>query len=251
MDKNTQSFGACLRFVLNKKGISAEELVKRMNQTGIVKTNKPAISRVINGKRIATNEEVSIIADVLESPLLLEAYSLYKRYIDSKEETLLLAFYEVVDRIHSQSIEGTIQEDRPEINYVVLYQLVKNLYKQCLTYDVSAQLKEGFLIKLYHISGFAEMIQRLRAMYLCFFHSSNLTKSDRAWLAAALLYFINPIDLIPDFIVIGGYTDDAVVAGFIFLKLSTILLSFINKNKESTITINESLESNIQAKNLL
>jgi uncharacterized membrane protein YkvA (DUF1232 family) len=89
------------------------------------------------------------------------------------------------------------------------------------------------------------MIQQLRAMYLCFFHSTNLSKADRAWLAAALLYFINPIDLIPDFIVGGGYTDDAIVTGFIFLKLSKVLVSYINKSPEFTPVINENIESSI------
>ena len=202
MTEIIQDFGGCLRFLLHKKGISAEELVKQMNQTGVVKTNKPAISRVINGKREATAEEIHTIANILDSPQLVEAYNLYKGYHDSNDETLLLAFYEAKDRIHS--IDENPKEERPLINYAVLYQFVKNLYKQCLSHDVSSQIKDGFLLKLYHVSGFHVMIQQLRAMYLCFFHSTNLSKADRAWLAAALLYFLNPIDLIPDFIVGGG-----------------------------------------------
>jgi uncharacterized membrane protein YkvA (DUF1232 family) len=243
MTEIIHDFGECLRFLLHKKGISAEELVKQMNQTGVVKTNKPAISRVINGKREATVEEIHIIANILDSPLLLEAFHLYKGYKDSNDETMLLAFYEVQDRIHS--IDENPKEERPLINYAVLYQFVKSLYKQCLSYDVSSQLKDGFLLKLYHVSGFPVMIQQLRAMYLCFFHSSNLSKSDRAWLAAALLYFINPIDIIPDFIVGGGYTDDAIVTGFIFLKLSKILVSYINKNPDFIPVSNENIEPNI------
>ncbi len=234
MDEIIQSFGAGLRFILSQKGMSAEELVKDMNQTGLVKTNKPAISRVMNGKRTPTDTEVNMMADVLESPLLLEAYNLYKQYKDSRDETLLLAFHEVMDRIHGS--EATIPANQPGINYDVLYQLIKGLYQQCLANDVSAQLKEGFLIKLYHVSVFSEMIKHLKAMYLCFFHSENLSIADRAWLAAALLYFINPIDLIPDFIVGGGYTDDAAVAGFVFLKLSKILLSYMSKSTENTHT---------------
>lgn len=243
MTEIIHDFGECLRFLLHKKGISAEELVKQMNQTGVVKTNKPAISRVINGKREATVEEIHIIANILDSPLLLEAFNLYKGYKDSNDETMLLAFYEAQDRIHS--IDENPKEERPPINYAILYQFVKSLYKQSLVYDVSSQLKDGFLLKLYHVSGFPVMIQQLRAMYLCFFHSSNISKSDRAWLAAALLYFINPIDLIPDFILGGGYTDDAIVTGFIFLKLSKILVSYINKNQDFIPVSIENIESHI------
>jgi uncharacterized membrane protein YkvA (DUF1232 family)/transcriptional regulator with XRE-family HTH domain len=243
MSEIMHDFGACLRSLLQKKGISAEELVKQMNQTGLVKTNKPAISRVINGKRAATDEEIRIIAHILDNPLLLEAYNLFKGYHDSNDETLLLAFYEVKDRIHS--IDEPTIEERPVINYAVLYQFLKNLYKQCLSHDVSSQLKDGFLLKLYHVSGFPTMIQQLQAMYLCFFHSSNLSKSDRAWLAASLLYFINPIDLIPDFIIGGGYTDDAIVTAFIFLKLSKNLVQTVNKSPEFTTVLNENMESSI------
>lgn len=243
MNEIMQDFGGCLRFLLHKKGISAEDLVKQMNQTGLVKTNKPAISRVINGKREATDEEIHIIANILDNPLLLEAYKLYKGFHESNNETLLLAFYEVKDRIHS--IDEPPKEERPLINYSILYQFVKSLYKQCLSYDVSQQLKDGFLLKLYHVSGFPAMLQQLQAMYLCFFHSPNLSKSDRAWLAASLLYFINPIDLVPDFIVGGGYTDDAIVTSFIFLKLSKILVHTINKSPELTAVSSQKIESSI------
>jgi uncharacterized membrane protein YkvA (DUF1232 family) len=38
--------------------------------------------------------------------------------------------------------------------------------------------------------------------------------------AAAILYFVSPVDLVLDFIPFGGYIDDAAVIGFVFNKIS-------------------------------
>lgn len=39
-------------------------------------------------------------------------------------------------------------------------------------------------------------------------------------MVAALLYFISPIDLIPDFIPLTGFLDDATVIGFVFKQVA-------------------------------
>lgn len=230
MNTMLQSFGSSLRFLLSQKGLSAEELVDRINHKKIVTTNKSAISRVMTGKRMPTEEEVKEIAEVLETPLLLEEYTLIGRYLESKDGTLVLAFQDIVDRIHGGDDHS--QGNSPAMNYTDLYQMSKNLFRHSLTHDVSKPLKEGFLISLYHVSGCAEMVSRLRAMYLCYFNSSDLSKKERAWLASALLYFMNPFDLIPDFTALSGYMDDTVVVSFVFMKLSSKLLPFLDKYKE-------------------
>ncbi|MEQ8821640.1 MAG: DUF1232 domain-containing protein [Sumerlaeia bacterium] len=49
---------------------------------------------------------------------------------------------------------------------------------------------------------------------------------DKAVIIASLLYFIAPIDVIPDFIIGVGYIDDAVVLGMAMKTLNDVLKRF-------------------------
>ena len=52
--------------------------------------------------------------------------------------------------------------------------------------------------------------------------SENVTIAEKALIVAALGYFILPLDLIPDFIPIAGYGDDAAVLYGLIQKLDCI-----------------------------
>lgn len=52
--------------------------------------------------------------------------------------------------------------------------------------------------------------------------SENVTMAEKALIVAALGYFILPLDLIPDFIPIAGYGDDAAVLYGLIQKLDCI-----------------------------
>jgi uncharacterized membrane protein YkvA (DUF1232 family) len=45
-------------------------------------------------------------------------------------------------------------------------------------------------------------------------------------IVAALVYFLNPIDLIPDFMGVIGFTDDAIVLAFVFKSLRDELIKY-------------------------
>ncbi len=47
-----------------------------------------------------------------------------------------------------------------------------------------------------------------------------------AMIATALIYFLNPVDLIPDFMGILGFTDDAIVLGFVFKSIRDELVKY-------------------------
>lgn len=47
-----------------------------------------------------------------------------------------------------------------------------------------------------------------------------------ALVVGALLYFVSPIDLIPDFVPVAGYVDDAAVIGFVIKSIGNDLREF-------------------------
>ncbi|GAB1463155.1 YkvA family protein [Pedobacter sp.] len=54
----------------------------------------------------------------------------------------------------------------------------------------------------------------------------DIPKTTIVSVLAALLYFISPIDLVPDFIVGMGFLDDAFVLGFVYKRVSKELLKY-------------------------
>lgn len=47
----------------------------------------------------------------------------------------------------------------------------------------------------------------------------DISKRSMAMVAGALLYFVSPIDLIPDFLLMVGFADDIAVLGFVINRL--------------------------------
>jgi uncharacterized membrane protein YkvA (DUF1232 family) len=211
-------FGECVRYLLQKKGMTAEELVFAMNSTECVKTNKAALSRIMTGKRIPNDEEAQVMANVLNAPILLEIYESLKKYISTQDGVYALDFYEKTNFLLDAN-DGS-KEDIPHVDYNLLFQILKGLYRYCLNHDVTKRIEKEFGRKLTQIKGHGKIIKRLQLMYQCLNHT-KLTKQAHAWIEAALLYFITPIDLIPDFLLPYGYIDDAIVVGFIFHKLGS------------------------------
>lgn len=69
----------------------------------------------------------------------------------------------------------------------------------------------------------------------------QVSKSTIVTVIGSILYFISPIDLIPDFIAGIGLMDDAAVIGFTIKKVSKELDAF-KVWKEKTITVKNPLE---------
>jgi uncharacterized membrane protein YkvA (DUF1232 family) len=70
--------------------------------------------------------------------------------------------------------------------------------------------ERGFWRKLRRHAGRIPFMDRLLAAYYCAIDPATPLQA-KAILYGALAYFVLPVDLIPDFIVSFGYTDDAAV----------------------------------------
>nr|WP_276516669.1 DUF1232 domain-containing protein [Fictibacillus nanhaiensis] len=53
-------------------------------------------------------------------------------------------------------------------------------------------------------------------------------------IVAGLLYFVSPIDAVPDFLIGAGLLDDATVLAFLFKTLSSEISSFQSWEKEDS-----------------
>ena len=66
---------------------------------------------------------------------------------------------------------------------------------------------------------------------------------------AALIYFVNPLDFIPDIIPVFGFLDDASVIAFVIKNIRTDIQKFLDwENKEENIQDVEILEEEITPK---
>jgi uncharacterized membrane protein YkvA (DUF1232 family) len=74
----------------------------------------------------------------------------------------------------------------------------------------SRTVEQGFWRKLLKVAGRIPFAEDLAAAYFCAMDPVTPSRV-KGVLVAALAYFVSPIDLIPDFIVGIGFTDDAAV----------------------------------------
>jgi uncharacterized membrane protein YkvA (DUF1232 family) len=85
------------------------------------------------------------------------------------------------------------------------------------------KVRVGFWMKLRRVAAAVPFADDLLAAYYCAFDRST-PLHVKASLLGALAYFVLPFDIIPDFLPVLGYTDDAaVLAGAVRLVAAHIL----------------------------
>ena len=85
------------------------------------------------------------------------------------------------------------------------------------------QAKDETLNKVKNVSVLAGLLDNIRTAYDLVSDSvtgryKGVSKATRALLAGGLAYLALPIDLVPDFIPVAGWLDDAAVLGWIFTR---------------------------------
>ena len=86
-----------------------------------------------------------------------------------------------------------------------------------------AQKKDDTLNKIKNASALSGLLENIRMAYDMVADSvtgryKGVSKSTIALLAGGLAYLALPIDLVPDFIPVAGWMDDAAVLGWIFTR---------------------------------
>ena len=207
---STENFGSKLKEIMNERGISIR---KCSRETGI---DKGTISRIINGERKANIQHLNKFSIALEVSLteLLHAADYVTDPVESPGSSEL-----------QSSIDG-IQKTLKESNYYDENVSIDEVHQKLTQYENYADTEEGqrtihnqFNKKLDKAGYGGPFIDQLKDFYH-HFEEGKKPGYKLALMGSALLYFIVPVDVIPDYIFPIGYLDDAVAVKIVLKGLS-------------------------------
>jgi uncharacterized membrane protein YkvA (DUF1232 family)/DNA-binding Xre family transcriptional regulator len=200
--RKNSDIGLLLKKLLKQRSLSMKKLSE------LTKIDTATISRIINNKRKASPKHLQKFAECLEIPITdlfgaagyLEETTQEKQHSDD-----LYSSIETIQKILESSnlLNGKFTVDRAE--------------QQLANYAQFSKTKEGkeiiltsFEEKLQKADGMGPFISHLKDMFARF-RLKKGTPYQLTIMGGALIYFILPIDLIPDYIFPIGYLDDAIV----------------------------------------
>lgn len=200
----------------NNLGLLLKDLLKEnslsmRNLSELTEIDTATISRIINGKRSANLQHLQRFADSLEVPIgrLLEAAG-YP--IANEQKNLDEDIETTVDTIQSIVKASNLIND----NFSA-----EQIEQQLSNYKQYSQTKEGsntilvdFEKKIQEVGSIGSMINDLKNLFEKF-QLKKGTPGELALMGSALLYFIIPVDIIPDYLFAVGYLDDVIAVQFV------------------------------------
>ncbi|WP_456266531.1 MULTISPECIES: DUF1232 domain-containing protein [unclassified Bacillus (in: firmicutes)] len=209
MDMKTTELGQILREKLQQRSLSLREL---SSYTGI---DKATLSRIMNGKRKPTLNHLQRLSDSLNISLdqLLTASGYPIKNKKAHDDTFIQAVEEIEKTLKDQEVyDGTFSQTKLE--------------QKLNEYEAYSQTAEGketitakFEKKMKTLSGVGPFLEQLKNMYSLFINERG-TPRELMLMGGALLYFIMPVDLIPDYIFPIGYIDDAAAVQVVLNQLT-------------------------------
>ncbi|MFZ7945886.1 helix-turn-helix domain-containing protein [Neobacillus sp. 19] len=205
----------------NKLGLFLKRLIEErslsMRKLSVLtEIDTATISRIINGKRKATPEHLQKFADCLDVPIVelfeVAGYSVKQEQIRNSSDIQMS-----IDRIQHVLTSSNVYDNQFSI---------ESVKQQLAHYELYVQTEEGkdiilksFTDKLKKIGSIGPFINQLKEMFERFQLQKGTTR-DLVIIGSAILYFIVPVDVIPDYIFPVGYIDDAIAVQMIQSLLS-------------------------------
>ncbi|MGE7926469.1 helix-turn-helix domain-containing protein [Lysinibacillus xylanilyticus] len=200
--RNSNTLGLLLRELLKERSLSMR---KFSELTGI---DTATISRIINGKRNATPQHLEKFADCLDVPLinLFEAagYAIEQRQEESDSDSDI---HTSVDAIQSLLKSSNVYDDEFSVAHVEQKLESYGLYAQ--TEEGKNSIHKDFDEKIKSVGSIGPFISKLKELYEKFSLGKG-TLFELTVIGSTLLYFIIPVDVIPDYLFPIGYLDDAI-----------------------------------------
>lgn len=208
-DLSSNTLGLKLRELLKERSLSMRKLGELTN------IDAATISRIINNKRQANLQHLEQFADSLEVPLtdLVEAagYTVNENKKDSHLESHIYA--DIIQKILASSNIVS-----PDFSEVVIEQQLSNYNQLAQTIEGKSEILKGFGVKLESIGSIGPLIGQMLELFRKF-RMEQGSPGELAIIGGALLYFIIPVDAIPDYLFAIGYLDDAIA---VQLTINTI-----------------------------
>ncbi|PCK20363.1 DNA-binding protein [Bacillus pumilus] len=209
MDLKPTELGQLLKEQLQLRSLSLREL---STLTGI---DKATLSRIMNGKRKPTLNHLQRLSDHLNISLdqLLSAAGFPIKSKRAHSDTFFQTVKEIETTMKDHDIyDGTFSEEK--------------LKQKLNEYEAYSQTNEGketisskFEKKMDTINGIGLFLDHLKSMHNSFMNGRG-TSRELMLMGGALLYFIMPVDLIPDYIFPIGYIDDAAAVQVVLNQLT-------------------------------
>lgn len=195
------SLGLLLKDSLKKKSLSMRKLSE------LTEIDTATISRIISCKRKATPDHLQRFSECLDVPL--DTLFTAAGYLQEQKQK----------KVYSNDINVSIEyiQNFLETSNLLDKQFsIENVESQLAMYEQFSQTQEGketilngFEEKVKRLGSMGPFINQLQEMYAKFC-SMKASPAHLAVLGSALLYFILPVDVIPDYILPVGYLDDAI-----------------------------------------
>jgi len=210
-DVGSNNLGLKLRELLKERSLSMRKLGELTN------IDAATISRIINSKRKANLQHLEQFADSLEVPLIDLVEAAGYAVID-KEKDSHLDSHTYADTI--QEILASTNVVAPDFNEAVIEQQLSNYKQLAQTIEGKSEILKGFGVKLESVGSIGPLIGQIKELFRKF-RLEQGRPGELAIIGAALLYFIIPVDAIPDYLFAIGYLDDAIAVQLTTNALST------------------------------
>lgn len=216
---NYPNLGLLIKSILKERSLSLSKLSK------LTEIDKSTLSRIVNNKQKPNINHLNKLATTLKIPL--EDLLFYSGYnLKSKKQTQSFDIntnYEHIDDL----LEFSNLIDNSTLEKNIKNQL--NTYKQYIKTDEGKNiLHKTFNEKLKLVDKSGIFIDTLKDMYDKFC-CEDTPLNELILIGSALLYFIIPTDIIPDFIFPIGFLDDIIALKIVLNSLDK--LKKLNPNK--------------------
>ncbi|MBS4197515.1 DUF1232 domain-containing protein [Lederbergia citri] len=209
INKNNK-LGLLLRELLNNRSLSMRKFSE------LTEIDTATISRIINGKRKANLQHLEKFSECLEVPLA-ELFEAAGYPIEHKEEEAHSEIQKSVEMIQSFLESSNVYDN--EFSIANVEQKITNYGQYSQTDEGRDTIHNGFEEKLQKVGSIGPFISQLKDLFEKF-RLSKGTQYQLALIGGTLLYFIIPVDVIPDYIFPIGYLDDAIAVNIVIKLLA-------------------------------